>query len=46
MPTAAFTEDQIEGILGMSRSQLGFTTTTPTTLAGWAYAVLRPALEA
>ena len=51
---AAFTEEQIEGILGMSRGQLGFTpenphgfiTTTPTTLAGWAYAVLKPALEA
>lgn len=52
--TAAFTEARIDGILGMSRGQIGFTpedprdftTTTPTTLAGWAYAVLRPALEA
>ncbi|MER5391279.1 hypothetical protein [Saccharopolyspora sp. NPDC002686] len=44
---------QVEGIVGMSTGQLdGFTpedersilTTTPTTLAAWAHAQLRPAL--
>lgn len=47
-----FTDARIEGILGMSRGQRGFTpenprdllTTTPTPLAAWAYAVLRPVL--
>ena len=52
--SAGLTEAQAEGILGMSRGQLGFTpedprslvTTTPTSLAAWAYGVLRPALDA
>lgn len=51
---AGLTGAQIEGVLGMSRGQLGFTpenprhylTTTPTTLGAWAYATLRPVLAA
>lgn len=50
---AGLTEARIEGILGMSRGQLDFTpedprslmTSTPTSLAAWAYDVLRPALN-
>jgi hypothetical protein len=49
-----FTGAQVEGVLGMSRGQRGFTpenpreliTTTPTPLDAWAHAVLRPALAA
>lgn len=50
---AGLTEAQVEGILGMSRGQLDFVpedprslvTSTPTSLAAWAYDVLRPALN-
>lgn len=49
-----FTDARVEGVLGMSRGQRGFVpenprdvvTTTPTALAAWAHAVLRPALAA
>lgn len=52
--SVGFTDAQVEGVLGMSRGQLGFTpenprellTTTPTPLGAWAHAVLRPALAA
>lgn len=51
---AGLTPAQTEGVLGMSRGQLGFTpenprhylTTTPTTLGAWAYENLRPLLAA
>lgn len=49
---AGLTEAQINGVLGMSRGQLGFSpenprnsiSTTPTTLGAWAYENLRPVL--
>lgn len=49
---AGLTEAQIEGVLGMSRGQLGFApenvrnylSTTPTTLGAWAWENLRPLL--
>lgn len=52
--SAGFTDAQVEGVLGMSRGQRGFTpanprelvTTTPTPLNAWSYEVLRPALAA
>lgn len=52
--SAGLTDAQVEGVLGMSRGQRGFTpenpreplTTTPTALGAWAHAVLRPALAA
>ncbi|WP_461169573.1 NAD(P)H-binding protein [Arthrobacter sp. Z1-15] len=52
--TAGLTEAQVEGVLGMSRGQLGFTpenqrnylSTTPTALGAWAWENLRPLLAA
>jgi uncharacterized protein YbjT (DUF2867 family) len=51
---AGLTEAQINGVLGMSRGQLGFSpenprnslSGTPTTLGAWAYENLRPLLAA
>jgi hypothetical protein len=54
MKAAGLSDAAVEGIVGMTAGQRGVTpeqprtvlTTTPTTLAGWAYATLRPLLSA
>jgi uncharacterized protein YbjT (DUF2867 family) len=55
MRSAGFGEKQIDGMVGMSavlrpdfvpENERSIITTTPTTLAAWAHAYLRPALEA
>jgi uncharacterized protein YbjT (DUF2867 family) len=55
MRSAGFGEKQIDGMVGMSavlrpdfvpENERSIITTTPTTLAAWAHAHLRPALEA
>jgi hypothetical protein len=52
---AGFGDKQIEGMVGMSavmrsdfipEDKRGIVTTTPTTLAAWAHARLRPLLQA
>jgi uncharacterized protein YbjT (DUF2867 family) len=55
MRSAGFGEKQIDGMVGMSavlrpdfvpEDERSIITTTPTTLAAWAHAHLRPAVEA